>query len=88
MIFDDDKFFISANCFYFIFRAHIVFAIVDVVKTDFPDCYNDLVNPDIFVHFHYPFYRYLTHIPIPMRILKSFCVSIFSFWDLVLKRLL
>lgn len=52
-----------------IFRAHIVFAILDVVKTDFPSYYNDYIHPDIFVHFHYPFYRW------PMRILQSFLFS-------------
>ena len=40
-------------------RAHIVFAILDVVKTDFPHLYNDSVHPDMFVNFHYPGYRYI-----------------------------
>ena len=36
-----------------------MFAILDVVKTDFPHLYNDSVHPDMFVNFHYPGYRYI-----------------------------
>jgi len=52
------------NCFYNLMIAlnisdsiHIIFAILDVIKTDFPETYKTFIHPDVFTFIHYPFYR-------------------------------
>ena len=39
------------------FSVHIIFAILDVIKTDFPETYKTFIHPDVFTFIHYPFYR-------------------------------
>ena len=41
----------------FVFSFHIMFAMLDVLKVDFPDLYNRVAPLDFYPLLHYPFYR-------------------------------
>ena len=46
---------IKSNKMFFSF--HIIFAILDVLKVDFPDFYTKIASPNFYPLVHYPFYR-------------------------------